>query len=506
MVLDRRICSLVFFCLALTQCSPVQDASPYETRLDIPALKSFTQSVAQTYPLPGMAVMVVTRDTAYYLTTGYSDLARKIPFTDSTVFFAGGFSELLVASTALRLQQTGKLSLQDPVVKELPYFQMQGDYQRISAHHLLTHTSGIPHFNPAWDMPAYEEGALEATTRSIIFQDVMFAPGTQCKRSPYNYDILADLMAKSQQKSFEEVVHAETLAPLGMRHSSFFPDTSSAELARPHEILNWISYDLRESEIYPYTRENAGSFGLHTTVGDMAKWIQMVLRTDTVPGGLSSASIDQLMTAHYKTGENTYKGYSWEIRDSEGVRVFQNSWNAGGFSGDLSVIPAQEMAVMVLSNTSDDFNPSVISEHILDHLHGASLSTVKYPIHIAMSRKLNEGRCLEEVLAWHDSLMIAGGGDYLMGPALLGQLGVNLLHRLSRMEDATEVFLHAVQLYPESPEAHLNLAEALLTSGLLAEAKTHFEEAMKLRPSMNSPYVSFLREQLAVAQENLASS
>ena len=102
--------------------------------------------------------------------------------------------------------------------------------------------------------------------------------------------------------------------------------------------------------------------------------------------------------------------------------------------------------------------------------------------------------------------MVAGGEGYLMGPALLGQLGVNLLHRLSRMEDATEVFLHAVQLYPESPEAHLNLAEALLTAGMITEAKAHFEVAMKLRPTMSSPYVSFLKEQLAVADENQASS
>ena len=364
----RRIYALILFCLALTQCSPVQDTSLFEAHLDIPALKSFSQSVTQTYPLPGMAVVVVTRDTAYYLTTGYSDLVRKIPFTDSTVFFAGGFSELLVASAALRLQEANRLNMQDPVVKALPYFQMQGDYQRISAHHLLTHTSGIPHFNPAWDMPAYEEEALEATTRSIIFQNVMFAPGSQCKRSPYNYDILADLMAKSEQKPFEEVAHAEILAPLGMHHSSFFPDTSSTMLARPHEILNWISYDLRESHIYPYTRENAGSFGLHATVGDMAKWMQMVLRTDTTNRSLSTASIDQLLATHYKTGENTYKGYGWEIIESEGVRVYNNSWKAGGFCGDLSLIPEKEMAVMVLSNTADDFNPTVISEHIMDHL------------------------------------------------------------------------------------------------------------------------------------------
>ncbi|MEQ8581565.1 MAG: serine hydrolase [Marinoscillum sp.] len=506
MVLDKRIYSLIIFCLALTQCSPVQETSLFQANLDIPALKSFTQSVTQTYPLPGMAVVVVTRDTAYYLTTGYSDVIRKRPFTDSTVFFAGGFSELLVASTALRLQETNRLSLQDPVVKELPYFQMQGDYQRITLHHLLTHTSGVPHFNPAWDMPAYDEGALEATTRSIIFQDVLFAPGSQCKRSPYNYDILADLMAKSEKKSFEEVIHTEMLEPLGMTHSTFFPDTTSVTMARPHEVLNWLSYDLRASEIYPYTRENAGSFGLHTTVGDMAKWMQMALRTPGAPQGLSSASIDQLLTTHYKTAEHLYKGYGWEIVDAEGARIYNNSWHAGGFSGDMILIPSKEIGVMVLSNTSDDFNPGVISGHLIDHLQGGSLSAVKYPIHLAMSRKLTEGRCLEEVLAWHDSLVVAGSEDFLMGPSLLGQLGVNLMHRLSRMEDATVVFLHCVQLYPDAPEAHLNLAEALLASGLIEEAKTHFDEAMALRPAMNSPYVGFLREQLAVAQENQASS
>lgn len=502
----NRTTLILLVVAVLVNCKP-ESNEVLTSHLDANILDQFINDVYHTYPLPGIIVGVVTEDTSYFKSMGYSNFSGKVAISDSTVFFSGGFSELMVATAALSLQEEGKISLADKVVTHLPYFMMQGPYSEVSIHHLLSHTSGIPHFNPAWDMPSYEEDALEATTRSIAFQELEFLPGKKRKSSPYNFDIAADLLTKVQNRPFEQIVREQVFEPLDMSMSSFdLTEIPGGQLARPHQVGNWLSYNLELHEPYPYTRENAGSFGLHTTAKDIAKWMKMVLRHDQSRKVLSNGSLNELMQAHYQMGEQTFKGYGWEIIQSAEGLVYNNSWNVGGFSGDLSLFPDKKIGIVVMANTSDDFNPTVISQHIAHHLKGGLLDKVKFPVHIEMSRQLAAGRSIDEVLSWYGDLVLTNDDQYLLKPSLLGQLGVNLLHRLSRSEDALKVFRFCVEKYPDSPEAHLNLTEALLAFGQIDDAERHLKAALNLNDQLNSPYVNFLREQLAVAIENRSSS
>ena len=455
-------------------------------------IENYLNQVHQAYPLPGLAVVVVSGDQVYSYASGLRQVQDSLPFTRETMFFAGEISEVMIASAALQMERLGKLQLTDKVSLHIPYFRMEGDYQDISLHHLLTHTSGIPNFSPAWDMPAFDDEALAATTQSIIYQPMEFAAGTRAKRSPYNIDIAADLLHHVGQLPFEQVIQEQYLYPMGLQHSTFdYRQFDTANLAMPHHIGHWLTYEQRPNEIYPYTRENVGSYGFHTTINDVQHWMQWTLNHQPAA----------LFETQYKTGKDTYKGYGWDIfRDDENL-IFNNHWGAGGFSADMSLIPEEKLGVFVWTNTMDDFNPALISSQLLGLLQGKELIPVKPPIHIAMSKMLAEGRCMEEVLAWFEEEHAKAESSYEINPILLGQLGVNLLHRLQMEEEAMQVFELAVTEYPDSPQAYLNLSEGLLINGDLVRAKEVFDQAI----SMNAPattYVTFLKERIEVALEN----
>ncbi|HYG39980.1 MAG TPA: serine hydrolase [Cytophagales bacterium] len=490
---------VILFIIILSGCN---DQVSNDHSVHSPALDAFITEVYNTYPLPGITVGVVTEEGTYFKSLGFSDLDKKLPISDSTIFFMGEFSELLVSTGMLKLDELGSLSVEDKVVKHLPYFKTQGAYDKISIHHLLTHTSGIPKFSPAWDMPSFASDALEATTRSIVFQDLEFSPGSQRKKSPYNYDIAADLMAKVSNTLFEEVMEKNVFEPLHMSQSYFnIQEIKQEQLVKPHAIKDWLKYDFTLFEPYPYTRENAGSFGLHSTTSDMTKWMKMVLELEEGAGLLSDKSLSELMREFYKTGKDTYKGYGWNVLKTNENTIYNNEWSLGGFSGDISLFPDKKIGIIVVANTSGDFNPTVISERIAHFLNGGELKKVKLPIHIEMSRKLSRGETLTNVLKWHDSLMAVKDPTYLFSPAILNQLGANLLRRVDRKEDALIVFRHCVEKYPDSPEAYLNLTEGLLVTGQIDEAEKHFQKAHHLNPKLNSPYVNFIKEQLMVARE-----
>lgn len=460
-------------------------------------VQNFLSDYQQMHPIPGLAVAIITPDTVLRSCHGVMNQQTGAALTDSSVFFMGPASEVMLASLVLELQRQQRLSVSDPVVMRLPYFQMDGPYPQMTIHHLLTHTSGIPHFNPAWDMPTFEADALEATTRSIVYQEVAFQPGTRCKRSPYNYDVAADLLEQVTGQRLEALAAAELFATYGLTRSAFSPlGFDSSALVRPHRVSNWLTYALGEEAFYPYTRENAGSFGFHSSLSDVVHWMQQVLNEQ-----IDAAVLQPLLVPHYQTAPGRYRGYGWEMAEHNGHLVYEVSWSLNGFSGHLLLVPETGHGVVVLANVSDDFDPTILGSQLLGFLNGADLPNLSPPGHIALGRMLAAGAAMDEVLATADSALAADDPPFQLSVASCSQLTLNLLYRAERPNDALAVATFAADRFPEAALAHLNLAEVLLISQELTGAQAHLDQAGCLLNGAPSEHFQFLEERLAVARE-----
>ena len=66
------------------------------------------------------------------------------PNTPDTKFRLGSISKQFTAACILRLEEQGKLKVTDPVKKYLP--DAPAAWDKITIHHVLTHTAGIPSF------------------------------------------------------------------------------------------------------------------------------------------------------------------------------------------------------------------------------------------------------------------------------------------------------------------------------------------------------------------------
>lgn len=65
--------------------------------------------------------------------------------------------------------EKGKINLDDPLIKYLPYFKLDDPrYKEITIKQMLTHTSGIPDEDDyEWDKPQFDDGAAERYVRSL---------------------------------------------------------------------------------------------------------------------------------------------------------------------------------------------------------------------------------------------------------------------------------------------------------------------------------------------------
>ena len=77
---------------------------------------------------------------------GMANYELDVPNTVDTKFKLASITKQFTAMAIMQLQEMGKLDVQDPLSKYIPDYP-NGD--KITIHHLLTHTSGIPNLNPS---------------------------------------------------------------------------------------------------------------------------------------------------------------------------------------------------------------------------------------------------------------------------------------------------------------------------------------------------------------------
>jgi CubicO group peptidase (beta-lactamase class C family) len=300
-------------------------------------LDSFLLDIPNALPIPGLAIAIIKDNKVFYKVVGKTQVTNGLYLTDNTLFFTGNLSEPMVATAIMKLVEDGKIKLEDPVFKHLRHFELgDSSFKKITIKHLLTHTSGVPHHPAMWDMPNYKFDALTITTRSIHLQQPVFIPaGSQVKRTPYNYDILADLIEKVTTSTFEEHIKENVFNNLTMSTSTYSNAIiTMAKHAEPHKISDWLTYAMKKEERYPYNREHLGSIGLHATMKDLSQWMYMLLNNGKTEKNkfLENQTLKELLAPQFKTSGNSYIGLGWEIKNMGEDQVFSKNHQLGGFA------------------------------------------------------------------------------------------------------------------------------------------------------------------------------
>jgi CubicO group peptidase (beta-lactamase class C family) len=108
-------------------------------------LDAFTADYMRLMNAPGVT-QALTDTTTTIRTAGYgfANVDQKVPVTPEHLFQIGSITKSFTALIVLQLQDEGKVELHRPVLEYLPWLPINMPYGPISAHHLLTHSSGLP--------------------------------------------------------------------------------------------------------------------------------------------------------------------------------------------------------------------------------------------------------------------------------------------------------------------------------------------------------------------------
>ncbi len=297
------------------------------------------------------------------------------------VFHFASVSKPFVATAIMQLVEQGKLGLDDPVTKSLPYFSLSDErFRDITIREMLNHTSGMPDVEDyEWDNPQFDEGAAEHMVRAMASERLLWAPGTAWQYSNMAFDTLGDVIAKASGMSFEAYVRTNILEPVGMGHSSFiYPEISEALRTTGH-----VGDPAQVSDVYPYNREHAPSSTLNSNVREMARWLRVNLNRGELDGHrilrpdsydlLWSSSTEFPIPARFGryASENfgdtpaLQIGLSWFLGEHSGRPIAFHGGRDTGFSSYVLLLPDDSIGIVLASNW-EQTDTATLARGILD--------------------------------------------------------------------------------------------------------------------------------------------
>jgi CubicO group peptidase (beta-lactamase class C family) len=302
--------------------------------------------------LPGFAIGVVKNGKLIYAKGfGVAKLGGTAAITSRSLFHMASVTKTFVATAVMQLVEKGKIDLDSPLIRYLPYFRLNDErYRAITIRQMLSHMSGIPDtvtYN--WDKPEYDAGALERFVRSIADQKLVFAPGEKFAYSNTGYEILGDVIAKVSGESFEDYVQHNILAPLGMKDSTLLVREASPQLLTSPHVMEKGAVVV--SKIFPYNRAHSPSSTLYSSIEDMSRWAIANLNHGELDGKriLKHETID-LMWRPVVDALGFKEGISWFTTEKQGHRFVLHSGGDVGFESLLVLAPEDGVAVVAMSN------------------------------------------------------------------------------------------------------------------------------------------------------------
>jgi CubicO group peptidase (beta-lactamase class C family) len=316
--------------------------------------------------LPGIAVGVVAdQELVWARGFGFADIDKKTPMTPQTKFRMASHSKLFTATAVMQLREQGKLRLDDPVAKYLPWFRVtsaDADDPPITIEELLTHSSGLPR-EAGSHWTTFEFPTSEQLRDLMPERQAPFSPETRWKYSNLAYSIAGMVIEAVSGQTWADYVEQHIYRPLGMSSSSVDKNVDGMAVGYSRRMPDGT----RGVNAFVDARGMAAATGISSTVEDMAKFVSAQFTKGKMGGR-------QLLS----TGS---------LRQMHRVRVLENNWtqgnaigfavrrerdkvyvaHGGGYPGYQTHTMLQldgKVGVIVLTN-ADDSTPAVIAMELM---------------------------------------------------------------------------------------------------------------------------------------------
>jgi len=304
--------------------APVAASADFPGIAELCRIDDLVEEAIRENRLPGAVILVGQNERNMYRKAfGHRAVVPDLePMTIDTVFDLASLTKVVATTTSImQLIETGRISLEDPVIRYIPQFKRHGK-SGITVRHLLTHMSGLrPGINPARRWRGYH-----AAIEQIVDDVPVTPPGERIVYSDLNFILLGEIVCRVSGMSLDQFAHEHLFKPLGMNDTRYHPEVKIQSRIAPTErcrksarpcggpdgmMLRGLVHD-------PSARRMGGGpghAGLFSTADDLSIFCRMLLG-----GGafgqtqiLSAATIVAMISPSTPLNKGYIRGLGWSL-------------------------------------------------------------------------------------------------------------------------------------------------------------------------------------------------
>ena len=331
----------------------VQAKSATSADLNTADLDAIAQRVIAQERVVGASVLVARGDRILlHKGYGFADLALEAPAKDETVYHVVGPMLPFTGIAVMHQVERGKLSLDDDISKFIPEFPLQGHH--VTIRQLLNHTSGIVDYHYLGDpieATSRQPKALDEVTALYAGKNWVNDPGQKWDWSISGFNLLVTIVERVTGQSFPDYVQQNIFKPAGVKSTSYCDDfTLTRGLSHAYRKIGPGYIEAHENDM-AYNSD----LRFCSTVGDLLQlWraIQQksLVRPETFQQMTTAEGAAQHMSAQDPKAQY---GFAMILNHEEDHRRIGQHGSLMGYSGSLYDFPADNLTIIVLTNTED---------------------------------------------------------------------------------------------------------------------------------------------------------
>ena len=338
-------------------------------------IETILTNTMQAVNVPGYAMCVVKDgNVVYNKGFGTIKLGSDQPVTPQSVFAIRSTTKSFTAVALMQLVEQGKVDLDAPVTKYLPYFTMADPaYQQITVRMLASHTSGLiddesfANLPPRSEEPVATGTAIEWFVRALADDKLTAAPPTVWQYAGTNFILLGDIIGKVSGEPYDLYITKHLLEPLDMTHSTLDATTIPAgALVGEHVTTAGV---VEATPLSNYGGFEAPEGGIYSTCEDMTRWMQVHLNRGELDGVriLKAETYNLMWKPQIETGMGEFFGawianmaHGWAVGEEDGYLLAGHPGGGAGQNIGYLLAPDDNLGVIVLANwgTEPDAYPA----------------------------------------------------------------------------------------------------------------------------------------------------
>ena len=309
--------------------------------------------------LPGLtAVVTDKKETKWTGSFGFSDGVQ--PMRVENTFSICSISKLFTAVAIMQLVEDGKINLDDPIQKVLPWFDINNDFKdapELTIKSILSHSSGLPRESnhPYWSWPDFPFPTKQDVIDELKNQEMLYPPSKYYQYSNLGLSLLGFIVEEVTQTNFDDYVNQNILIPLSMNNTKTYMSSEDygKNLTLGYSSLN--RNNEREKVNFFNADGIAAAAGFTSNVEDLAKFArwQIDLVKSLEKNILSPETLKLMHEIHWDDElTSVTRGLGFGVYNFDGENWVGHGGSCPGYRSQLYINTNKELAYSVMINSS----------------------------------------------------------------------------------------------------------------------------------------------------------